>query len=990
MLYKLHAFIALALFTLATASGADNYFFDNYDTEQGLAHNHVLSIYQDSRGLIWVGTYGGVQAFNGYEFNQFNIVGKSHKKNILSNNVVHVIFEDSKGALWFGTENGLNYYNPINGKVKQYFTTNGLPSNNIRAICEDASGNLWIGSYNGGLSKLDNQTGKFQNFLVDTTQNSTLLSNIINTIYIDKANRIWIGSENGGISVFDINSEKVIFNITDLPDKGGKFTVNTFLQDDFSNIWVGTWDRGLLKYDNKNGKVKQYVKKQLSNSLCGNNVKSIIHREKNKLWISTYGGGISVLNIETEHFNKVQIDAENKESNTQDFIWSSYADADNNLWFGTYGAGLYRLNELKSTFPLHHIKFKGGKISISNIAQINTSEIWLGTMNNGLLKYDLNKKQIQESTHNSTLGSKIHSLIKDKANNLWIGKDALYMMDAEQKKLRKFSHNPELENAMPNSIVDHILEDRNGNIWLGFWEGGVSRISKKELEKPDHLVTFEVFSAIAPNAKLVGNITALWEDATGNIWIGTPEKVFIFNPLSNTCNRLTINVANSFYEDAYGNCWISTNGAGLVKVNKDLEVEKTYGFEDGFDCMDIQAMEVDERGRIWVSTSCGLSMLDLKTDIISNFGNNYGFKKHSNTLNASNKINELLLFGGGSILSLFDANQINKNMKATPAYVSDVKINNLSVAYENAGDSLISIPALMANIDTIYLNSKNKTLTLRFATVNFEIPYDIYYAYKMEGVNDDWIISEADNRTATYSNLKPGSYVFKIKNSYKLGQWNDDIKEFTIIVKPEYYQTFAFKLVIAIIIGALVLIFLKLLIRKNQLVLVLKQKTLFAEELSKEKEILDIKNEELQTTVDQYNNRIKALSLKYTALKENMTGLYKELLSSKLDDPKQSEQQLKQITDTIDEKITSLDSFSIGENIELDKDDFLVRFAQGYPKLSSNDLRICTLIRRNISNKDIAEQLNITSGSLEQSRYRMRKKMGLSSDVNLNELILRF
>lgn len=981
------AFIILAVKTVIVA---ENYFFDNYNTEQGLAHNHVLSIFQDSRGLIWVGTYGGVQAFNGYEFNHFNVVGKNQAKNILSNNVVHVIFEDSRGNMWFGTENGLNKYNPFNGKLKSYFTKDGLASNNIRAICEDKKGTIWIGTYNGGVSKLD-ENNDITNFQVNQNQKQTLLSNLINTIYIDNADNIWIGSENGGITIFNISTEQVVHNIANLPDQKGTFTVNTFFEDEQHTMWIGTWERGLLQYDIKTNKLVQYLKQPKNNSVCGNNIKSIVQREKNSLWISTYGNGISLLNTVNEQFTSVKINDNIKEGNTQDFIWTSVIDSDKNIWFGTYGKGLFRLNTLKSTFPTYSLNYKGQKISISTIQQINSDQIWLGTMNKGLFKYNFSNKQLTEFSYNSILGSKIHSLLNANDGNLWIGKNNLYKFNRKQNNLIVYKHNDQLKNSIPNSLIDHLLQDKEGNIWCGFWEGGVYKLSKDEFNKPvDKAIFQSINELVIDSIKIVGNITHLWQDASSNIWIGTPEMVHIFNEQSKTSTSLKISVVKKIYEDNFGNYWIATNGAGLIKVNKNFQIEKTYGFNNGFDCMDIQAMEVDERGRLWMSTSCGLSMLDPKTEIISNFNHNYGFRKFSNTLNASITKQNKLVFGGGSKLCIFEAAAVFKNLKPTSAYIADIKINNKSIAYENASDSNIYFYSLMAEEDTLVLDSKNKTLTLKFASVNFEIPNDIYYAYKLEGIDDDWIIMEAHNRTATYSNLKPGTYSFKIKNSFNLGLWSNNIKTFTIHVKPEYYETLGFKLAIMVLILFIIYVFLKLLIRKNQLVLVLKQKTVFAEELSKEKEILDIKNEELQTTVDQYNNRIKALSLKYQALKENMTGLYKQLVNSKLNDASQSEQQIKQITDTIDEKITSLDSFSIGENIELDKDDFLVRFAQAYPKLSSNDLRICTLIRRNISNKDIAEQLNITSGSLEQSRYRMRKKMSLESDVNLNELILRF
>ena len=172
------------------SQSAKEYFFDNYDSEQGLIHNYVLSIYQDSRNILWVGSYGGVQAFNGYQFNVFNVAGKKENANILSNTVVHAIYEDQNQNMWFGTENGLNKFNTSTGKVTKYFhepdNSNSISSNNIRAIFQDDSGLLWIGTYGGGLNKFDEKLNKFTHFRADVGNANTILSDRINTMDWDR------------------------------------------------------------------------------------------------------------------------------------------------------------------------------------------------------------------------------------------------------------------------------------------------------------------------------------------------------------------------------------------------------------------------------------------------------------------------------------------------------------------------------------------------------------------------------------------------------------------------------------------------------------------------------------------------------------------------------------------------------------------------------------------------------------------------------------
>ncbi len=903
--------------------------------------------------------------------------------------------------MWFGTEHGLNCYYPESGKVEQYFQEEGKPntlgSNNIRAITEDSEKTLWVATYGGGLSSFNATDSSFTKYEYNANQPQGLPSNLINTLYTDRSNRFWIGTENGGISVFDPVERKFLFHLLEHPDGKGRFTVNTIFQDDYGNFWIGTWERGLLKYEEKSQQLTWFGSNSPTKSkLASDNIRGIIPQKKDLLWLATYGDGLYTLDLQLEVFTQVYIGSLDQESDAQDFIWTAYASAQNQLWFGTFGKGLYQLNTLKNTF--YHDILRSGpdnrKLNITSIEEAGNQKLWVGSLNNGLFKYDVESQVVEEFQLPAEPSHWVYSLCLDRQKQLWVGgSEVLYRISPDQKVVEYFTHEAGNKNSLVKSIINQVLEDSRGNIWLGFWEGGVQVLPIQAQEKgSDYWGQFQSPMVITKEKPIQGSVSCLFEDSKGGVWVGSAQDLRRYDPKTEALQYLNIRGTTAIIEDDYGSFWTSTNGQGLYKISKDLKQMKLYATEEGLNCLDIESLETDQLGRLWMSTSCGLSVFDPQTELISNFDQHYGLKKYSMAAHASCRLKDgRLIFGGNNGLYLFEAERVYKEQRPSPLYITNIKVDNQSIAYEQGGRGAIAQKQLLATLDTLTLPPKVNILTLSYAASNYTTPSDIIYGYRLEGVDEDWVIPEAGQRSATYSGLAPGTYTFEVKMSFHRGRWQDQTQKLTIILQPEYWDTLAFKLLVSLGAIAVLLGIGWLLLRRNHLVLVLEEKHRFIERLRKEKALLDIQNEELEGKIAEYHSKMEAMLLRYRALKEHLSLMHQQTIELLSTLPENNSKQLKQLGKTFGEQVQTFgEGLSMEDPVNLEQNDFFNRFAQAYPKLSANDLRIISLIRLNKSNKEIASSLNITVKSLEQSRYRIRKKMGLSSEINLNDLILRF
>ncbi|MEO5562483.1 MAG: two-component regulator propeller domain-containing protein, partial [Chitinophagaceae bacterium] len=400
-----------------------------------------------------------------------------------------------------------------------------------------------------------------------------------------------------------------------------------------------------------------------------------------------------------------------------------------------------------------------------------------------------------------------------KNNYLWIGTygSGVERYDAATNTFKHYTKGDHPD-QLNNDAVYAIFEDSKGNIWMGTNGGGAN-----VLDQETGIIT-KYNNDPNNNRSISGNfIRCFTEDKNGNIWIGSSTGISVFDPKTHQFTRysqgnipLESEVIYSFYEDSKGNMWIGTAGGGLNKF--DLHTQKLiiYTANEGLPDNTINSIVEDGKGYLWISTNNGLSRFDPRTGVFDNSSLDNVIQSFEYSQGAGLKTSEgEILFGGVNGFNILDPGNLVRNNIPPPVVITDFKLFNKSVtvATENS-------PLQKSILETkeITLPYDQSIITFEFAALGFTASEKNQYAYMLEGFDKDWNYA-GNNRRATYTNLNPGKYVFRVKASNNDGLWNENGTSVALTIKPPFWQTWWFKLIASVVLIGIVLLIYKIRVR---------------------------------------------------------------------------------------------------------------------------------------------------------------------------------
>ena len=789
--------------------------FEHISLEQGLSQASVFCILQDSRGFMWFGTEDGLNKYDGYSFTVYK--PDPDNFNSLSDNYVKSIYEDKSGTLWIGTgRGGLNKFDRAKEQFSHYqhdaTDPNSLSHNSVWSIYEDKSGTLWIGTYGGGLNKFDRAKKQFSHYQKDANDPYSLSHNYVMSICEDKSGTLWIGT-GGGVNRFDRKKEQFSHYMHDPnnPNSLSHRTVYSIYEDKSETLWIGTYD-GLNKFDRAKEQFSYYHRDANDpNSLSDNSVMSIYEDKSGTLWIGTYGG-LSKFDRAKEHFSQYQHDANDPNSLSHNYIRSIYEDKSGILWIGTGSGGLNKFARAKEQFSQY--QHDANNPSVYSIYEDKSGTIWIGTVG-GLNKFDRAKEQFSQYQHdandpNSLSDNYIRSIYEDKSGTLWIGTyDGFNKFDREKEHFSHYQHDPNDPNSLSYGSVSSIYEDKSGILWIGTIYGGLNKFDREK----EHFSHYQ-HDPDDPTSLSNNDVRLIYEDPDepGVLWIGTLGGLNKFDREKETFKHykhdpgnprsLSHNSVWSFYEDRSGVFWIGTPG-GLNQFDRASESFKHYREKDGLPNDVINGILEDDQGHLWLSTNKGLAKLNPESEIFRNYDVSDGLQ--SNEFNAGAHCKSRsgeLFFGGINGFNAFYPDSIKDNPHVPPIVVTDFQIFNKSVPIfkgDSPGerpDSLF-LDKHITETNEIILSYQESVFSFEFAALSYALPERNQYAYMMEGFDGDWVYSD-NRRFATYTNLDPGDYIFRIKGSNKDGVWNEAGTSIRITITPPFWQTWWFRILVAV------------------------------------------------------------------------------------------------------------------------------------------------------------------------------------------------
>ncbi|HBS87361.1 MAG: hypothetical protein A2W91_14020 [Bacteroidetes bacterium GWF2_38_335] len=798
LIIPLVVFVCGLIFSLS----AQKYNFRNYSVTEGLSQSQIFTMCEDHQGYLWFGSQGGgLIRFDGYKFTIYS------EEDGLPNNFIRCIFRDNNNILWIGTEEGIATFDGL--KFTLFNPKNGPGTTIVRTIFMDKKGRYWFGTEGSGLFLWSGN--KMQHF---TTDNG-LSHNIVFSVNEDKSGKIWIGTQDGACSYDGKNLKRY-----SRKDGLANNVIRHITRDKQGNLWFSTYGGGITRYD-----YKEFTTFTVKDGLCNNTVFCVFCDEDGDLWIGT---AIGVSRFDGEKFYTYDESTGLASNVVVDIIRDSWG----NLWFGTSGGGVSKLDNERF---VHFTQSENMGKWVFAVGLDHEGASWFGTSLGGVTRYDGKTYELLRGNQGFT-PTKIRAIYSARDSSLWFGTTNDGLIQYREKSVRKFTKS----DGLKTNFIVSFAEDSAGFLWFASLDAGVGYYNPKTRL----FRSFKTDDGIAEN-----RVYAIATDKYGNIWAGTsgggvnkiipsgfdsiPPQIFRF-----TKNEgLSSNTIRSIICDTMGNVFFGTAGGGLNIYNgeKFLEITK----KDGLSSNNIYTLVFDWVNNLWVGTERGLDKITFNEKLeivrIKHYGRNEGFTGVENCRNAV-AVDSIgnIWFGTVSGATRYDPREDFPNNVAPKTRITKIKLffdNILETGFVSEINSKTFLP------DNLELPYDQNHISFEFTGICQRNPDAVRYKWILEGLDRDWS-PVLDQREATYSNIPPGTYTFKLLACNEDGIWNEQPVTFTFTILHPYWQALWFRLTIGLVAFAFVVVIFLLIfysIRKKNI----KEK----ERLKMEKNILELEQE---------------------------------------------------------------------------------------------------------------------------------------------------
>lgn len=794
--------------------------FDHITTNDGLSQSTVNCIIQDRKGFLWFGSYDGLNRYDGYTFKVYRKNDKD--RTCISSNDIIFLLEDKKGYIWIanGSRTGLDRFNPESETFETYShdpaDPQSLSDNRVYSIFQDRKENIWICTENAlnlyiPPESTKSKKARFEKFTYPG------LSDPFTWVFENSKGQMLLFSEH--LYYLDPLKKKIINSGIPVGN-----IVRSVIEDEKNNILIGTSKNGIVKLQYDEIK-KNYRKVNPGKINVTPSTRNCLFTDHNKhIWIGTEVEGLYRYKPETdalEHFESNKFDNTTINGNT---IYSICEDKSGVLWFGTFSYGINKVDFYrKQILHFRKIPQKENSLSgdiVSSIHGIHPDEAWVGLdVGGGVNRIIFSRDQEPRIFHysynpedpNTIGGNSSISLIQRRNGEVWVGSSGGVI--SRIKPEPAFSNQkPVIKRYQFEKWTFALFEDSEGVLWGGTWENGLWRYN-------DATDQFDFFVPDPDNKYSICDdiIWSIGEDQYKNIWIGghgngisiltADEKRKNVPRFINTSHEpnnpgsIRNNTINAICKAHDGTIWIGTAG-GLNKVVNHQEIRGTFkdfphiifksvNLAEDEQAKGIDGIVEDDKGYIWLSSINGVTRMDPKTEKISE---DHSYKSNEYWHNAYFKsTNGMLFFGGQNGLDAFLPDQIVPNPFIPKVVISDLLLFNKPVQVGDTVNNQVVLHKSISELSEVVLSYKNNMISFHFAALHFARPSRNDYACYLEGLEKDWNYI-GNKREASYTNLDPGKYTFRVKASNNDGIWNENGIALKIIIRPPWWKTWVFRI----------------------------------------------------------------------------------------------------------------------------------------------------------------------------------------------------
>uniref|UniRef100_UPI0035936EB7 two-component regulator propeller domain-containing protein n=1 Tax=Aquiflexum sp. TaxID=1872584 RepID=UPI0035936EB7 len=752
--------------------------------------------------------------YDGYDFTKYQF--DPADPNSISQNFIYTIFEDKYGTLWVSSFEGLCKFDRTTEKFTRYKPSPDakFSNPNIWSINEDANGMMWVGSTSGELCRFNRETGKFLDESFDLgfrrqLDESPVLIDMINCIYKDRVEILWVGNTTG-LHRINLTAAKEgqpsTVNITSYrndPNDSNSLSSNfitSIFEDREGLLWLAT-DNGLNSFDRRTGTFRRYLNDPKNiHSISSKNLTNWVGNlftddSENNLWIATDKGLIK-FNKDRTLFTTYKHNNNDPYSLSNDNIISLHVDHAGILWAGSFFGKLNKANLINKAFGLrqndpNNINSLSDN-QVTSIVEDSSGIVWIGTFGGGLNRWDQKTNQFthfrNDPSDPTTLNNNdIAVMIEDRQGQLWIGNgDALSKLNKETGEFTHYFTNSQGLKDDDQKMIFSITEDRDGLLWLGTGNG-LKNFDKKT-------GAFEHYYHNPKDPTGISDYTAIsvLADSRDNIWVGYGSmatdrlnkrtgSIIHYKHDALDTTSISSNIITSFHEDKKGNLWLGTLAGGLSYFNYETGKFTTFTEKHGLAGNTVFSILEDNNGHLWLGTHNGLSDFDPVKKTFRNYDYKDGLQ--GNIFAAGNRgrgakfkgRDGTLYFGGDNGFNYFNPLEINASSKVPPIVITQFKLFDKLIKGINDSKEIV-------------LNYNQNFFSFQFAALDFTNPEKNQYAYQLEGVDKEWVYS-GSRRLASYTNVGPGDYVFRVKGSNNDGVWNNTGSSIRILIHPPFWLT---------------------------------------------------------------------------------------------------------------------------------------------------------------------------------------------------------
>lgn len=727
-------------------------FLNDPKDNTSLPGERVNTLFEDRGGHIWVGTTHGLARFNP-ESNTFtryvssNLPGR-HK-------VIRKIISDGQNGMWLGTWGGLQHFDPASAKFVIYKPEEGVKdsirSDSVEALALDARRGLWIALWPNGLDYLAPGSTAFQHFRVDTDALPDASINKVDALQMDGKNRLWIGTRRG-VYRWNDGSDWSARAKVGLPEA----RINNFFPARDGGMWAVTMTDGVLRWQDGSDEPVNYIYRPNDPySLPTLSFQSVMQDHSGMLWVGSYNSGVLVANPGSKGLSRIippELPFGNRQPNN---TTATIAPApDGRIWLGGL-TGIALLDPATSTVDKYYRADPGKPGSLSSdtvnaLYQQPGGPLWAGTLS-GLNRFDAEAGTFTKIVFPG-VNSTVNAISPGPDGQLWLGtNESVIHYDPASGAQRVFA----VEKGNPNGRrmlrTNCLIEDKLGRVWMGSeYADGLDMLDQR-----NGSYHYFVHDDAKRDSLLSNFVTALHQDSKGRLWAGTAKGL----------NEIITGADGQISFRPYP-------AAGSDKVF---------------------AVQSDSKGNIWLTTSSLLIRLDPATGLASQYGAADGLIDGYRVGAGYAGADGALYFAGATGLMMVHPDDVAVDSTPPPVSITDISVFNRSLATIPRPEG-VELNGTVTAPTSLVLPSEQSVFSIEFAALHFADPAKNRYAYQLVGFDRDWVGADAAHRSATYTNLDPGSYLFKVKAANDRGLWNEKVASLTITILPPYWKTWWFRL----------------------------------------------------------------------------------------------------------------------------------------------------------------------------------------------------